>query len=102
MVGKRCQSRINILKKEGHDFFDLIYELLFTCTVSNEDKIKLNIIEHEGKNWELSFQKQNHSIMNTWKFQEEIDIQLYNLFDELNVIKNRLYEISDKYMINAG
>lgn len=101
MVGKICQSNINVLTKESHEFFNLIYKLLFTFKVSNEDKIKLNLIEHEGKRWQLSFQKQNQTIMNTWKFQEEIDIQLYSLYGELNVIKNRLYEIRDKYNIYA-
>lgn len=102
MFNKACQSRINILKEEGQDFFDLIYKLLSTCKVSNEDKVKLNMIEHDGKDWMLSFQKQNRTLTNTWKFQEEIDIQLYNLFGELNLIKKRLYSISDKYMVNAG
>lgn len=102
MADKLCQSKINILNEEGQKFFDQIDKLLGTCKVSNDDKIKLNIIVHEGKNWLLSFQKQNHAIMNTWKFQEEIDIQLYSLFDELNIIKNRLYSISDKYKVHAG
>jgi sulfite reductase alpha subunit-like flavoprotein len=101
MVGKIRHSSINILKEEGKDFFDLIDKLLSTYKVSNDDKVKLNIMVHEGKDWLLSFQKQNHILMNTWKFQEEIDIQLYSLFNELNIIKNRLYSISDKYKVHA-
>jgi sulfite reductase alpha subunit-like flavoprotein len=102
MASNICQPKINILKEEGQNFFDQIYRLLNTCKVTNEDKVKLNVISYEGKDWLLSVQKQNHTIMNTCKFQEEIDIQLYSLFNELSAIKNRLYEISDKYMVQAG
>lgn len=99
MAGRTCESRINILRDECQEFFDLIYKVLSTNKVTNEDKMKLNLIEHEGKDWLLSFQKQNQILMNSRKFQEEIDIQLYSLFDELNVIKTRLYAISNKYRL---